>query len=141
VNGHYAQAGGPNGAFLELETVRSVLRFLDYQNRGLKLKDRGMRASRRAVEAEDADGRVTTYSLEPDGRVSRLEFLDGQSINMLTGQPIPLVQSYEFSGHRVIQGVLTPMKIELFINGLRSDSMELSSVRYNSAIPDSQFRP
>lgn len=139
--GHYTPARGSALSFLETQTVRSLHRLFDYQNRGAHLKDLGMTGNQRVVEVEDANGRATAYFVEPSGRVAKIEFITTLGVHMLTGKPMPVVESYQFSDYRTVQGVLTPMKIEHFTGGTKVDVMELKSVRYNTAPPDNTFLP
>ena len=141
VAGHYAAARGLTLSFLEAQTVRSVPRFFDSQARGIRLRDLGLKGPHRVVESEETNGRASTFYIEPSGRVAKVEFSTGQSVHMLTGKTVQVIESYVFSDYRMIQGVLTPMKIEHFSNGLKVDAMEFTSVRYNTSVSDNVFRP
>jgi hypothetical protein len=139
--GHYTAAYGSGLSFLETHTVRSLRSLFDYQARGSRLKDLGIKDAHRVVEVEDGNGRATTYFLEASGRVAKIEFMHTLGVHMLTGKPMAVVESYQLSEYRTVQGVLTPMKIEHFSGGTRVDAMEFKSVRHNAALPDNTFRP
>lgn len=139
--GHYTPAHGAALGFLETQTVRSLLGLFDYQNRGAQLRDLGMSGDQRVVEVEDTNGRVTTYFVDPTGRVAKVEFISSLGTHMLSVKPLPVTESYQFSDYRMVQGVLTPMKIEHFTGGTLVDAMELKSVLYNSALDENTFRP
>jgi hypothetical protein len=139
--GHHTAVSGPALSFLEVQTVRSVSNLFDYQARGARMRDGGMKEQNRIVEIEETNGRTTTYFLEPSGRVAKLEFVTGQGRNMLTGKPMPIVESFEFSDYRNVQGVLTPFTIGHFRNGLKLDVTEFASVRHNTGVTNDVFRP
>jgi hypothetical protein len=105
------------------------------------VRDGGMKEQNRVVEIEETNGRTTTYFLSPSGRVAKMEFITGQGRNMLTGKPIPIVESYEFSDYRNVQGVLIPFTIGHFRNGLKLDVTEFTSVRHNTGVANDVFRP
>jgi hypothetical protein len=100
-----------------------------------------MNDAQRVVEVEDANGRATRYFIEPSGSVAKIEFVSSLGVHMLTGKTIPVVESYQFSDYRTVQGVLAPMKVDHFTGGTKVDVTELKSVRFNSAPPENTFRP
>ena len=105
------------------------------------MRDGGMKEPHRIVEIEETSGRTTTYFIDPSGRVARMEFITGQERNMLTGKLIPVVETYEFSDYRNVQGVLTPFTIGHFRNGLKLDVTEFTSVRHNTGVANDVLRP
>lgn len=139
--GHHTAVRGPTLSFLEAQTLRSVSKFFDYQARGARMRDGGMKEQNRVVEIEETNGRTTTYFLDPSGRVAKMEFIVGQERNMLTGKLMPIVESYEFFDYRNVQGVLAPFTIGHLRNGLKLDVTELTSVRHNTGVANDVFRP
>jgi hypothetical protein len=141
IAGHRTSVRNSGLSFIEIQTVRSALRLFDHQLRGARLKDFGIRGARRALEVEDPGGRTTTYLIEPNGRVGRVEFHAGVSRNPFSGRTMPVVEAFEFSDYRMVQGVLTPMTVTHFRDGIKLDVMEFGSVRYDSAVSNGLFRP
>src|SRR5262245_5245715 len=72
--------------FIESQTNRSVQRLLNHQKEGLTLRDLGNQDKARLIEAEDRQGRRTTYSLDSDTNlITRLEFVTGQVKDPFSG--------------------------------------------------------
>ena len=137
-----AAARGPALRFIESQTVRSIQTFLNYQDEGLILRDLGSKGTARVVEAEDKSGRRTSYFLDNTSSiVTRLEFVTGQAQDPFSKRNIPTIESYQFSDFRIIQGLLTPFKIERFFNGIKTEETVCTSVRYNVSVDDKVFRP
>ena len=134
-------ARGPALEFLEMQTVRSLPNLFDYQARGSRLRDDGMRGNDRAVTIEELNGRSTTYVINSGtSYVSRMEVVTDQAPNMF-GREVSVVQSYVFSNFRMVQGVPTPFKIEHFTNDLKVEEIVFTTFRYNNGLTDDIFHP
>ena len=136
------EAQGHALQFLESQTVRSLQALFNYQAEGLTLRDRGQTGSARVIEAEDRQGRKTSYFVDDrTSTVTRLEFAAGEARDPFSGNMVPNVDSYVLSDYRTVQALLTPFKIERYINGIKAAEMQFSSVRYNASIKDDVFKP
>src|SRR5262249_43366362 len=135
-------AAGNSLYFIEGQTVRSVESLLNYRNEGLALRANGRITGSQIVEAEDKDGRKTNfYVSDGTSTISTLEFVTGQSRDPFRQTSVPDVESYRFSDFRRIHGLLTPFRVERFINGFKTEEMQFNSVSYNTSIKDDVFRP
>ena len=136
------EARGRPLQFIESQTVRSIQTLLNYQVEGMTVREQGTRGAARIIEAEDRRGRKTSYFIDDaTSLITRLEFVIGQSQDMLSKKIIPRVDAFVFSDYRLIQGVQTPFKIERYTDGFKTEEMRFSSVRYNASVQDSDFRP
>jgi hypothetical protein len=127
----HSRAQGRAAQFLEGQTVRSLQRLIEYQQHNLTLRDAGTSDGVRIIEAEDEEGRLTRYSIdELKATVTTLEFVtDG------------IRDRYLFSDYRRVQGVLTPFRIERFSNNFKTEEIQFTTVRFNTSVPDSAFKP
>jgi len=142
VAGHLALAVGSTLSFIEAQTTRSVRSFIDYAARGSRPRDAGMKGPDRAIEIEEANGRTTTYFFDVgSGRVARTEFVTTTARDMFSGKAVPSVETYEFSDYRMIQGVLTPLKVTHLADGVKRDEAQFSTFRYNDPVSIDDFRP
>jgi hypothetical protein len=140
--GFWTSAAGQALQFIESQTVRSIQHLFNYQAEGLVLRDLGVNNDARVIEAEDRDGRRTSYFIDVmTSRITRLEFVVGESKDPFSGRPTPNVDTSIFSDFRVVQGMLTPFKIERYINNFKHEDTQFASVRYNASVPDDAFRP
>jgi hypothetical protein len=127
--------------FIESQTSRSVHRLLNHQKEGLTLRDLGAQDKARLIEAEDRQGRKTTYSLDSDTNLfTRLEFVTGQVKDPFSGATLPDKDSYVFSDNRLLQGILTPFKIERYKGRDKIEEMQFTTVRYNAGLKNTDFR-
>jgi hypothetical protein len=135
-------AAGPALHFMETHTTRGLQNLFDFENRGSKLRDEGMRGAHRSLTVEEANGRATTYVIDaPTSRVTTVEFVSGQAGDMFGLRRVPIVESFVFSDFRRAQGVWTPYKIEHYSNGLKIEEMQFTSVRINTSPKDEVFHP
>jgi hypothetical protein len=127
----HSRAEGRASQFLEAQTVRSLQRLIEYEQHSLALRDAGHADERRVIEAEDGDGRLTRYSIdELRSTVTTLEFVtDG------------IRDRYIFSDYRRVQGVLTPFRIERFSDSGKIEEIQFTTVKFNTSVPDSAFKP
>jgi hypothetical protein len=140
--GNAPAAAGASLRFIESQTARSVSNLLDYDRRGSTLHDRGTKDNSSVVEVQDRAGRKTAYSIDSGTSVvTRMEFDAGQARDMLSGRSVPVQESYVFSDFRTVKGVLTPFKIERFVQGTKLEEMQFTSIRHNASVPDDAFRP
>ncbi len=140
--GFWSIASGQALQFIESQTVRSIQHLFNYQAEGLILRDLGVINEDRVIEAEDRDGRRTGYFIDVmTSRITRLEFVVGQSTDPFSGRSLPNVDTSILSDFRVVQGMLTPFKIERYINNQKYEETRFTSVRYNVSVPDDAFRP
>jgi len=117
--------------FLESQTDRSIHALLNHQGLGLMLKDVGSTGQLLSIEAVDGKGRKTKYTVDLNSAViSELEFTTGT-----------VADKYVFSDYRRVQGILTPFKTVRFVDGLKVEEMQFTSVRYNASVKDSDFKP
>jgi len=139
--GFYTPAAqGHTLEFLESQTSRSVPRLLNYKKESLTLRDLGMKGPEHAIEAQDAKGKRTTYFIDPERHViAKLEVVTGQRRDPFTGAMLPETDTYVFSDNRLIEGAVTPFKIERYSNGSKTEEMQLTAVRYNTGLKDTDF--
>ena len=117
--------------FLESQTHRSIHALLNHQGLGLMLKDVGNTGQLLSIEALDGQGRTTKYTVDLDAAIiSELEFTTGT-----------VTDRYVFSDYRRVQGILTAFKTVRFVDGLKVEEMQFTSVRYNASVKDSDFKP
>jgi hypothetical protein len=137
-----AAAQGHALQFLESQTVRSVQTLFNHQAEGLAVRHRGKTNGAGVIEGEDRRGRKTSYFIDDKTSiVTKLEFVTGEAKDPFSGKIVPLTDTYVFSDHRMIQGVLTPFKIERYIGGTKAEEMQFTSVRYNASLKDDLFKP
>jgi hypothetical protein len=137
-----SSAQGRASHFIESQTVRSVQALFDYAASGLSLRDNGKKGGKTVVEAEDNRGRKTKYSIDDTtSTVTALEFDTGQARDPFSKRIVPKTDAYVFSDFQKVQGVLTPFKIERFINGIKAEEMRFTRIRYNTSVAGSLFRP
>ena len=90
--------------------------------------------------AQDAKGKRTTYFIDPERHViAKLEVVTGQRRDPFTGATLPETDTYVFSDNRFIEGAVTPFKIERYSNGSKTEEMQLTAVRYNTGLKDTDF--
>jgi hypothetical protein len=142
LNGWFvAEAQGQAQRLIESQTIRSIPALLNYQTEGLTLLDAGKSGNVQLIEAEARNGRKTRYSIDDEtSRVTKLEFITGQMKDAL-GNVVAATESFVFSDYRQVQGLLTPFKTERYINGIKAEEIQLSSVRYNASVKDDAFQP
>jgi hypothetical protein len=124
--------------FIESQTIRSVTTLLSSQ--GLAARDLGKRGEAKVIEVDDKDGRRTRYFIDDKtSPITRVEFNTGRATD-IAGRPISNVDAYVFSDFRSVQGRMTPFRTERFINGIKTEEMQFSSVSNNASISNEQFR-
>ena len=127
--------------FIESQTVRSTQRLFNHQSEGLTLHDKGKKDNANLVEAEDRNGKKTTYHVDTATSVIRkLEFIAGQGKDPFSGKLVDIPETFVFSDYRSIQGLLTPFKIERFNDGIKTEEMQFTAVRYNAGLKDQDFK-
>jgi len=132
-------ANGPDLQFIETLTSRSIETLFQYQTEGLILRDLGVNGTARVIEAEDRSGRRTSYFIEVDTAIiSKIEFIVSQGVT-IGGQWVPIVGSFRFSDFRNVQGVLTPFRMQFYVDNRLEIDHRFTSVTYNVAIPNSVF--
>ena len=129
----------PTGAraaqFVEIQTNRSLRSLMDYSKRNATVRDEGITGASHVLAVGETDGTSTRYFVDrATSRVTKLEFVSGQSRNMLSGAVIPTVESYVLSDFRPVSGVWTPFKWEHFTNGVLRDETRFTSIRENATI-------
>jgi len=130
---HLAPGAGAALQFLETQYRRGLQQLLESSGRGAAVADNGTEGYLRVVTLQEDNGQITKYSLDPaTSRIARFEFVRGDSpVSM--GNTGPVVHSYSFTDFRSDDGVATPFHIEHFINGMKQEELQLTTVRYNSA--------
>ncbi len=127
--------------FLEGQTTRSIQTLFE-QAAQLQLRDVSVNSKEHVIEAQDAEGRKTKYSIDAStSRITKLEFVTGQSTDPFSGATLSNVETYLFSDYRVVDGLLTPFTIERYIDGIKAEEMRFRSVRYNASLTDNPFKP
>jgi hypothetical protein len=135
------EARGRSLSFLESHTTRSVERLFNYQSEGMTLRDLGARDKSHLVEADDQHGKKSTYFIDNDTNViTQLEFVVGQVKDPFSGATVDDIDRYLFSNYRMVQGVLTPFKVERYNGGVKTEEMQFSSIRYNAGLKDQDFQ-
>jgi hypothetical protein len=106
---------------------------LNYQSLGLALNDVGSNGQSQAIEVSDGRGRKTRYTVDVTAAViTEVEF----------STPAPLMTDKSVvSDYRRVQGILTPFKTVRFVDGVKVEEMQFTSVRYNASVKDSDFKP
>jgi hypothetical protein len=133
------EAGRPTSQFIESQTIRSVQSL--FVGGGRVLRDLGLKEEARVIEAEDKDGRKTSYSVDlGTSLIHRIEFVTGE-LKDIVGRPVPSTDAYVFSDFRQVQGVTTSFRIERYINGIKTEETQFTSVSFNASLTDAPFRP
>jgi hypothetical protein len=103
--------------------------------------DHGIKDSSREVTVEQDDGQSTKYRLDvATARITRFEFVRGESSSVRNTNAV--VHSYSFDDFRSADGIGTPFHIEHFVDGVKREELQLTTVRYNpTAIGASAIRP
>ena len=141
-------AGDLLGNFVESQTIRALNSLLDSKARASKVRDGGSTNDARVLEvevpAEKGSGkpaRKTRYSVEKgSSRVTGVEWVTGDTTTAF-GTAVPTTEAYAFSDFRTVQGVLTPFRIDRYVNGNKIEETRLTSVRYNTSVKDDVFKP
>lgn len=127
---------------IESHTTRSVRRFLRYQSEGLTLRDLGLKGAARIVEAQDRNGVKTTYYIDPiTAIVRRVDFVYGTSRDAFSGSSVADVETDLLYDFGILQGALTPFRIERYLNRVKIEELQFESVQHNLAVPDAAFTP
>jgi len=136
---------GLAGNYIESQTVRAVDILFNARSNGLQIRDGGGKANARVLEvnagSNGSPSRPTRYFIdETTFRVTRIEFITGEGKDLF-GKAVPTTESYVLSDFRVVQGVPTPFRVERFVDGLKIEETQFSSVRYNTSVKDEFFKP
>ena len=108
----------------------------------VSLRDLGATDAARVIEAEDTNGKKTSYFIDSrTSLITRIEFVTGESKDAISQAPIPRVEAYVFSDFRPVQGLVTPFKIERYLDNIKAEEIQLESVTYNAAVKDDVFKP
>ena len=141
VGGFRTFAQGRTQLFLEGQTSRSIHALLNYQALGLTLTDLGSKGQSQSIEASDARGRKTKYTVDSSTAViTELEF-STPAITLPDQQTPAMTERAVFADYRRVQGILSPFKTIRFLNGIKIEEMQFTSVRYNASVKDSDFKP
>jgi hypothetical protein len=124
---------------IESQTSRSIPRLLNYQKEGLTVRDLGTQDETRVIEAEDRQGKKTSYFISTSNFVTKLEFVTGQTKDPFSGTTISDTDTYLFSDYRVVQGLLTPFKIERYNGRNKIEEMQFTTFKYNAGLKDTSF--
>lgn len=137
-------ADGPVHHFIESLTARSPRSLFDHARRNTTLRDAGVgvEAAVRRIEAEDAGGLVTVFSIDDaTSTVAGLEFVTGELTDPFSGEPVPSTDRYVFSDYREVNGERTPFMIERYINGMKVEEVRFDSVRHDVSLSVDSFQP
>lgn len=91
------------------------------------------------IEAEDRQGKKTSYFIGTSNFVTKLEFVTGQTKDPFSGATISDTDTYLFSDYRVVQGLLTPFKIERYNGRNKIEEMQFTTFKYNAGLKDASF--
>jgi hypothetical protein len=136
---------GLAGNYIESQTVRAVGNLFDAPAKGFRVREAGAKNNTRVLELEvparqKPAAKTQFYVDEVTSRVTRIEFVTGEAKDLL-GKKIPTLESHVFSDFRVVQGILTPFRIERYVDGLKIEETQFTSVRYNTSVKDEVFKP
>jgi len=144
-------AAGHQVHFIESKTVRSIARVFNHLTEGLALRDLGpgmqdldsVARPSRIIETQEGAARRTRYYVDnATSLVTRLEFDTGGFYHYpFSTQQIPHKAVMVFSDYRMVSGVRTPFKIDIYQGPTRIEQMVFTSVRYNVGLADAAFRP
>jgi hypothetical protein len=138
---HLAPGAGPALEFLETQYRRGLQQLLKSTRHDAVVADNGIEDSLRVITVQEDSGQSTKYSLDPaTSRITRFEFVRGES-PVLVRNTGAVVHSYSFADFRSADGVATPFHIEHFVNGVKQEELQLTTVRYNTAIGVPADRP
>jgi hypothetical protein len=141
VGGFTSPAQGAVLSFIESQTTRSIDSLFSHRAAGLVLHDAGALHTAKIIEAEDRDRKKTRYHIDVStSLITKVEVVTGQETDMF-GRTKLIADTYLFSDFRDVEGVVTPFKMERFMYGIKIEEMELTSVLYNTAVFDADFRP
>jgi hypothetical protein len=136
---------GPVARFIATQTSRSVDSLLDFQARGLALREADSKGNFRVVEIEESpSGRAslkTRYVVDDaSSLVTEIQFVVAEAKDMF-GNPAPQTETWKFSDYRNVSGVLEPFRIERYINKAKIEETQLQSIRHNTSVEDHVFKP
>ena len=80
-------------------------------------------------------------SVGDEVQAALLELLDAGTIRPIVGKTVPATESYVFSDFRSVEGVPTPFRIERYVDGLKIEETQFTTVRYNTSVKDEFFKP
>jgi hypothetical protein len=138
--------GGLAKTYIESQTARGLDMLFEAQNKGLPIRDAGRKGNARVLELDTATNNGTQNSPtryfidDATSRVTRIEFITGEAKDIL-GKSVATTESYVFSDFRSVQGVPTPFRVERFIDALKIEESQFTSVRYNTSVKDDLFKP
>jgi len=129
--------GGLAGNYIESQTVRAVGNLFDFQVKGFTVRDVGVKNNARVLELESSvngnASRKTKYFIdEATYRVTAIEFETREGV---------ATESYVFFDFRAVQGIATPFRIERYVDGVKIEETQFTSVRYNTSVQDEVFKP
>ena len=113
-----------------------------------EVHDLGMKGDARVLEvfekpdSANKDGRKTRYFVDAATFViSRIDMVTGEIFDTFLNRKMETTESVAFSDYRDVNGVMTPFKIESFINGFKVDEMQFGAISHNQSVQDRSFRP
>ena len=135
---------GPAARLIDMETVRSVASLLEAPAKGQAVKDGGVKDHARVLEIEEPASNKTARKVryfvdDATSRVTRVEFVLGDRKNLFNGT-VSSTDAWVFSDYRTVSGVPTPFHIERFIDGIKVEETQYSTVRFNTSVKDDVFK-
>jgi hypothetical protein len=98
---------------IETQHSRGLSSLVTFQSRNASLDDTGLKASSRSISVKESNGVSTQYMLDSStSQLKRVEFSKAQNHDAQTGAFVPIVESFDYSDFRTVNGVSTPFKIE-----------------------------
>jgi hypothetical protein len=140
--GFKTAAQGRTLQFLDSQTVHSIQRLLNFAAEGLTLRDAVNDGKAHTLETTDRQGRKTQYTFdERTGIVTQVEFVVGQAKDPFSGRITDAKDTYRFSDYRLVQGALTPFRVERWNGGWKTEELQFSGITYNTGLKDQDFAP
>jgi hypothetical protein len=119
--------------FVETQYTRGLANLLGATTRSTVVLDGGDKDGAHALVVRETEGPPTRYVLDSaTSLLTRMEFQRGQSPDA-SGRQFPNLESYIFSDFRTVDGLVTPFKVEHYINGAKQEELQFTSVQYVAA--------
>jgi hypothetical protein len=131
---HLVPGAGPALDFLETQYRRGLQQLMKSpEHDGTIVVDR-IKDAFRVVTEQEENGQSTRYSLDPaTSQITGFEFERSRSRDS-AGSAGPVVHSYSLADFRAVDGVATPFHIDHFVDGEKKEELQLTKVRYNTAV-------
>jgi len=138
-----AEAQGASLSFVQSFTGHAVDQFVFDLAHGTRFLIDASREDdgKRVVETADPVHGRARYYLDEAATVVGMEFDSVAQTSAVGGGPISAVDKFVFADHQMVNGRLTPFRIERFVNGKKIEEMHFDSVSYNVGLAEDVVRP